>query len=104
MTWPGMQMPHCRAERFTNACCTGCSARTRQAFDGAHVRAFAERGELQARGDGLAVHDDGADPARADAAADLGAGQLEVFAQNVEQQPVAGFEVDLDRVAVDSET
>ena len=62
-----------------------------QAFDGAYVRAVAHRGELQARRRRLAVDDDGADAARADAAAEFGAGELKILAQHVGEQAVAGL-------------
>jgi predicted RNA methylase len=72
-----------------------------QAFDRAHISAIDERRELQARRDGQAVDDHGAGAASADAAAVLGAGQLQVFAQDVDEQAVAARKVRCDRFAVE---
>ena len=74
-----------------------------EAFDGADLGAVAQRGELQARRDRLAVHDHGARAAGADAAAVLGARHVQVFPQHVDQQTVAAFRHDFDRVTVECE-
>ena len=73
-----------------------------QAFDGGDVRATGLRGQDVARLDGAPVHDDGAGAALGGVAADMGAGEFEVFAQGLHQQGVggevkaAGFAIDIE--------
>lgn len=61
-----------------------------EAFDGGDELAFGEAGGSEAGGDGFAVEEDGAGAALAFAAAVLGAGEAEVFAEDVEEGAVGG--------------
>src|SRR5262245_34107231 len=72
-------------------------------LDRADLGAVAHGGELQAGGDRVAVHDHRASTASADAAAVLGAGEVQVFTEHVHKQAVAGLEVDLNGVSVELE-
>ena len=75
----------------------------REALDGADRRAVGLDGEQHAALDRLAVELDGAGAAVAGVAADVGAGEVEVVAQEVHEQPrgrdlaLVGRAVDLDR-------
>src|SRR5262249_44321288 len=71
-------------------------------LDGPDFRPFTQRGELHTGGDRIAVHDHRARATGADAAAVLRAGQFQIFAQDVDEQTVGGFQGDFDRVAVDA--
>jgi hypothetical protein len=75
----------------------------RQAFDRRHVATVGLPREHQARVDDLAVRDDRARAAVADVASELGAGEIEVFPQQLEERRFRGHRgrpqltVDLDR-------
>ena len=86
-----MQKPHWTAPLSRNACWSGLSAPSAARPSTVRIsRAVGLDREHQAGVDGPAVDDDGAGAALADEAALLGAGQLEVVAQDVEQRVVRG--------------
>ena len=58
-----------------------------QALDRRDLRAVGEDGGRDARGDHLAVHEDRAGATHAHRAPFLGAGQAEIVAEKVDQQP-----------------
>ena len=84
-----MQKPHCRPWHSRNACCTGPSEPSGlvEPFDRGDL--VPDRGdrEHQAGAHRAAVDQDRAGAADAVLAADVGAGQPEVVAQRVGQQP-----------------
>ena len=87
ITWPGVQNPHWNASWSMNARCTGCSASgSRQSLHGRHLAAVGRRREHHAAVHPAAVEQDRARPAFAAVAALLGAGQVEVLAQQVQQR------------------
>ncbi len=59
-----------------------------EAFDGGDLFAFGKTGWSEAGGDGLAVKENSAGAALAFATAVLGAGEVEVFAENLEEGPI----------------
>lgn len=61
-----------------------------EAFDGGDGLAFGEAGGGEAGGDGLAVQEHSAGAALAFAAAVLGSGEAEVFAEDIEEGTVGG--------------
>ena len=73
-----------------------------QPLDGGDLGAVRLHGEHQAGARGLAVDEDGAGAADAVLAADVGAGQLEILAQEVHQE-LARLAAALARRAVDGE-
>jgi hypothetical protein len=70
---------------LTKAACSGCRRGRAQAFDGGDLGALVHDGQRQAGVDALAVHQHGAGAALPVVAALLGAGQVQVLAQGVEQ-------------------
>ncbi len=74
-----------------------------EAFDGGDGLVFGEAGGGEAGGDGFAIEEDAASAALAFAAAVLGSGEAEVFAEDVEEgavgggEELVGFSVDGDR-------
>ena len=94
---PGVQNPHCRPWQSGTpaAPATGRRRRLGQPLDGGDLRAVGADREQQAGPDRRAVQQDGAGAAHAVLAADVGAGQLQVVAEEVGQQPARRH---LDRV------
>ena len=90
-----MQKPHCSPWHSAKACWTGFidspvgdrASGAEQALDGGDRVVLGGDGEHQARAHRLAVDEDGAGAADAVLAADVGAGEPEVVAQEVRQQP-----------------
>ena len=96
-----MQKPHCSAWASWKARWSGCSSSVAgQALDGQQRAAVGLHGEHQARAHGLAVELDRARPADAVLAADVGAGQPGLVADEVRQQR-ARLDVALVTGAVD---
>jgi len=71
-------------------------------FDGADFAAVYQCSQLQAGCDGLTIYNNGARSACTDAAAVFCAGQLQVFAQHINEQAISGLEIDLRGLAVQS--
>ena len=87
MIWPGVQNPHCRPSWAIKACLDRMQpAALRHAFDGENVRAVVADGERQTGIDPPPVDDDRAGAALAAVAPLLGAGQVQPFAQQIEQR------------------
>ena len=86
---PGVQKPHCRAWQSRNACCTGPSRRRGARQPSTVVIAAPSRLTANSRQErtGRAVDQDRAGAADAVLAADVGAGQPEVVAERVGEQP-----------------
>ena len=87
MIWPDVQKPHWKPLCSTNACWIGCSASS--AASPSIVRTsppVASTRQRRARVDVAAVQDDGAGAALRAIAAHLRAGQLQVFAQELQQR------------------
>ena len=61
----------------------------RQSFDGEHLGAIGLKGEHRARLHALAIEQHGTSAAIAGVAADVGAGQAQLFAQKLHQQACA---------------
>ena len=87
MITPGPQKPHCSEPLSSKAFWIGCS-RSRVASPSmvGHAAAVGLAGQHQAGVDRLAVDDHGAGAAVADVAAELGAGQIEMLAQQLQQR------------------
>ena len=104
MIWPGVQKPHWKPSCAMKAAWTGCSASpSRQALDGEDVRAVAADREREARIDPPPVDEDGAGAALPAVAALLGPGQVEAFAQQIEQRDARVVQRDFPRHAVHGE-
>ena len=86
---PGVQKPHCRPWQSANACCTGDRVPSGSVSPSTVVISAPSALTASSRQDrtGGAVQQDGARAADAVLAADVGAGQLQVVAQAVGQQP-----------------
>ena len=103
ISMPGVQKPHCRALRATNAACrSAISPRVVQAFDGHHLAAVGLHRQHQA-----AAHDDAVDAHRAGAADAMLAAQMrtretQLGAQEIDQMLAHGHRAD-DTLAVDGE-
>ena len=91
---PGVQKPHCSAWQSMNDCWTGESVPSGSARPSTVVIScpFGCHREHQARPHRLAVEQDGAGPADPVLAADVGAGQPQVMAQRVGEQPARGHD------------
>ena len=87
-----MQKPHCRPWHSANACCTGPSEPSALVSPSTVVISAVDRRdrEHQARPHRPPVDQHGAGAADAVLAADVGAGQAEVVAQRVGEQPPRG--------------
>ncbi len=99
---PGVQNPHWRPWHSRNACCTGPErpVGVGQPLDGGDLAVDRGHREHQARPHRPAVDEHRAGAADAVLAADVGAGQAEVVAQRVGEQPPGGYG-DVVRDAVD---
>ena len=86
---PGVQNPHCRPWHSRNARCTGrqLAVGPGQALDGGDLGAVDHHREREARPHRLAVEQHRAGTAHPVLAADVGAGEPQVVAQHVGQQP-----------------
>ena len=103
MIMPGVQKPHWRPCWSQNACWSGWSVgAVGHALDRLDLAAVGLDGEHRARLGALAVDVDGAGAAVARVAADVGAGQAEDVAQEVDEQEPR-LDVGLARLAVDGD-
>ena len=97
MIMPGVQKPHCSAWQSVNACCTGCSlSPLAMPSIVTMLRAVGLRRQHGAGLHGAAVDMHRAAAALAGIAADVGAGEAEMVAQQIDQQRAV---FDLARVA-----
>ena len=78
-------------------------AATRQTFDCSDLRAIGLRGQHQTGADRRAIDNDSARPAYTVLTADVCPGELKIATERIGQAG-ARFDVDLDLLAVDSET
>ncbi len=101
---PAVQKPHCKRvmppERFLQH--RKPAGRRRQRFDGANVGAVGLHGQRKTRARGNAVDLDRAGAADAMLAADMGAGQRQVMAQDIAEQG-AWFGFRLHHASIDGE-
>ena len=104
MIMPGVQNPHWRPCFSQNAVWSGWSSSpVGQPLDGRDARAVRLDGEHRARLDGPAVDVDGAGAALARVAADVGAGQVEVLAERLDEEP-SRLDVELPGRPIDRRT
>ena len=103
MIMPGVQKPHWRPCFSQNACLERVQvAAAGHALDRRDGAAVGLDGEHGARLHGVAVEMDGARAALGRVAADVGARQPEVLADDLDEEP-PGFDVDVARYAIDLE-
>ena len=103
MIMPGVQNPHWRPCFSQKAACIGWSVvAVGEALDGRDLGAVGLDGEHRARLDRPAVDVDGAGAALAGVAADVGAGQVEVLAERLDEEP-SRLDVELPGCPIDDE-
>ena len=103
MIMPGVQKPHWRPCFSQKAACIGWSSSpVGQALDGRDVGAVRLDGEHRARLDRPPIDVDGAGAALAGVAADVGAGQVEVLAQGLDEE-ASRLDVELPGRPIDDE-
>ena len=102
MIMPGVQKPHCRPCFSQNAVWSGCRASPLVAMPSivVTVAPSAWTASIVQLFTALAIDVDGARAALAGVAADVGAGQVEVLAEGLDEEP-SGLDVELPLRPVD---